>query len=222
MDRGINHSVGEGGFWAKIVFKDTSYPTRYAFVRQLRMFDRYASPVPDAAFKGVNGSNPPGEQSVWNDPATGGNFTQAMRLDATLANIPAGRVLNWATEANGNADVPNGTIVWIRPGETYMEKEFGTPKDDYVFQFSMSTLLFGLTTGTVLTSDATFTVNNITIAQKGGPPTTKSTDTIIVNNWTGDWSCAAGGVKVMFALLDLIASYPSIGHGNFVQGPCPT
>jgi len=81
-------------------------------------------------------------------------------------------------------------------------------------------LLFGKTTGAVTTSTGTFTVNNITAAGRCAPPTSSSTDTIIVANWCG-WSCSASGITVMFCLADLTAASGSIGHGNFVQGPCP-
>lgn len=131
--RGINPSIGEGGFWAKIVFQDTMYTTRYAFIQQHRMIDPAAHPG-DVSFRDANNTNPPGEQSLWNETGSG-PFKQAYRTDGAMASIAKGRVINWATEVNGNSSVPINTIVWMRGGEHYDEAEFGTPQDDYSFSF---------------------------------------------------------------------------------------
>ena len=106
-------------------------------------------------------------------------------------------------QAAGSSDGPVWAYVRI-PGS-------GTP----------NILCFGKTTAAVDTSAPYFTVNNITSADQGKAPTTSSSDTMIVANWC-QWGTANAGTPIMFCVSNLNASGDSIGHGQFVQGPCST
>lgn len=139
--RGIEHSKGEGGFWAKIVFQDADYPGRYAFIEQVRCIDpktlapKFFNTDHDIVNK-VTKQLPTGERSLWND--YGGNpYNQAWKSGTGLASIQQGQVVNWAEEVNASASVPIGAVVWLRPGEEYTDQDSGFLRTDYTFAWSI-------------------------------------------------------------------------------------
>ena len=140
---GINHAQGEGGFYAFIAFQDTTYPWRYAFVQQFRCFDPDATPANDVNFQNGADIGVLSEQSAWNC-GNGSPFDTCVQIinneltgpTPGPASIPPGKIFLWATEANRCPNVPNGAIVWLRPGETYIDAATGSPMTDYTFTWS--------------------------------------------------------------------------------------
>jgi hypothetical protein len=223
--RGIDASRGEGGFWARIAFQDTNRPTRYGFIQQYRIFDPAAGTglggnpsKGDVAFKDANVNSPPGEQSLWNADGTG-PVTTVYAVNGQVKGVPQGFVVNWATESNGNQGVPIGAFVWIRRGETYSDPDLNTYCDDATFDYNFPLIWFGLTKAAVMTGDASYVVDHVTTADHISCPIQSNTTTIIVYNWAG-WSATGSGVKSMFIMVDFTVSSGSIGHANFIQGPC--
>lgn len=178
-------------------------------------------------------------QSTAAAPATADKGRVAVALEP-IANGRVGNVclsgivparVNFTT-ADGSllaADVADGQVGYLQEtfygscqilwrestdaGTCWAVVRVGTP-----FTPNPAALLCGDTTAAVADTDSTFTVDNVRSAGMGISPTTTSTDTIIISNWAA-WE-ADDNAACMFSLTDLTAESGSIGHGNFVQGPC--
>jgi hypothetical protein len=142
LPAGIDHSRGEGGFYGRIVFQDTSKPWRYAFVQAYRLFDPtdldvyfFESGPGQQTQRGRQFDAPGGESSLWNESA-GNPFLNVKTAEGKNAVIPEGRVVNWAEETNRVQSVPIGAWIWVRGGEDYAEPDMKTPRHDYTFTWS--------------------------------------------------------------------------------------
>ena len=161
VPQGIDRSIGEGGFYAKILFQDEVYPWRYAFVQLHRMWDPtykegnvahpeivFFNSFYDQQDDGTTIPTAPGEMSLYNigNEAKGKPASQMPTTDvSTLGYIQEGEVILWAEEVNRNQSVPHGAKVWMRHGAVYPDVNAGFPAKDYTFQWQAP--LFAQITG---------------------------------------------------------------------------